>query len=111
MPRVNARIRQSGVVDMVKAESPAGKKFSRVRSIQTARASPPAPPASGSEEPWYGEANKALARKVTQESIVLLKNADGLLPLDKSKLRSIAVIGPYGDNVLVDWYAGMPPYT
>ena len=21
------------------------------------------------------------------------------------------MIGPYGDNVLVDWYAGMPPYT
>lgn len=65
---------------------------------------------SGSEEPWYGEPNKALARKVTQESIVLLKNSDNLLPLDKSKLRSIAVIGPYGDNVLIDWYAGMPPY-
>ena len=65
---------------------------------------------SGSEEPWYGEANKALARRVTQESIVLLKNNDDLLPLDKSKLRSIAVIGPYGDNVLIDWYAGMPPY-
>ena len=66
---------------------------------------------SGSEEPWHGEANKVLARKVTQESIVLLKNGDNLLPLDKSKLRSIAVIGPYGDKVLVDWYAGMPPYT
>jgi beta-glucosidase len=66
---------------------------------------------SGSEEPWYGEANKVLARKISQESIVLLKNGDNLLPLDKSKLRSIAVIGPYGDNVLVDWYAGMPPYT
>jgi beta-glucosidase len=66
---------------------------------------------SGTEEPWYGDKNKALARKVTQESIVLLKNSDNLLPLDKSKLRSIAVIGPYGDNVLVDWYAGMPPYT
>ena len=66
---------------------------------------------SGTEEPWYGEKNKALARKVTQESIVLLKNSDNLLPLDKSKLRSIAVIGPYGDNVLVDWYAGIPPYT
>jgi beta-glucosidase len=65
---------------------------------------------SGSEEPWYGEANKALARRVTQESIVLLKNNDDLLPLDKSKLRSVAVIGPYGDNVLIDWYAGMPPY-
>jgi len=66
---------------------------------------------SGTEEPWYGEKNKALARKVTQESIVLLKNSDNLLPLDKSKLRSIAVIGPFGDNVLMDWYAGMPPYT
>jgi beta-glucosidase len=66
---------------------------------------------SGTEEPWYGEANKALARKVTQESIVLLKNSAGLLPLDKSTLRSVAVIGPFGDNVLIDWYAGMPPYT
>ena len=66
---------------------------------------------SGTEEPWYGDKNKALARKATQESIVLLKNSDGLLPLDKSKLHSIAVIGPFGDNVLIDWYAGMPPYT
>lgn len=65
----------------------------------------------GTEEPWYGEKNKSLAGKVTRESIVLLKNSDGLLPLDKSKLRSIAVIGPLGDSVLVDWYAGMPPYT
>jgi beta-glucosidase-like glycosyl hydrolase len=30
---------------------------------------------------------------------VLLKNADALLPLDKSKTHSIAVIGPLGDNV------------
>ncbi len=66
---------------------------------------------SGSEEPWFGEKNKALARKVTRESIVLLKNSNNILPLDKDKLRSIAVIGPYGDKVLVDWYAGMPPYT
>ncbi|HMD70019.1 MAG TPA: glycoside hydrolase family 3 C-terminal domain-containing protein [Bryobacteraceae bacterium] len=66
---------------------------------------------SGSEEPWYSEKNKALARKVTQESIVLLKNSGGLLPLDKSKLRSIAVIGPNANDVLIDWYAGMPPYT
>jgi beta-glucosidase len=66
---------------------------------------------SGTDEPWYGEKNKALALKVTQESIVLLKNSEGLLPLDKSKLHSIAVIGPFGDNVLIDWYAGMPPYA
>jgi beta-glucosidase len=66
---------------------------------------------AGTEEPWFGEKNKALARKATQESIVLLKNSDALLPLDKNKIRSIAVIGPYGDSVLIDWYAGMPPYT
>jgi beta-glucosidase len=66
---------------------------------------------SDNEEPWYGERNRALALKVTQESIVLLKNSDGLLPLDKSRLRSVAVIGPFGDNVLMDWYAGMPPYA
>jgi len=66
---------------------------------------------AGTEEPWYGEKNKALARKVTQESIVLLKNSGPLLPLDKSKLRSIAVIGPLANDVLIDWYAGMPPYT
>jgi beta-glucosidase len=66
---------------------------------------------AGTEEPWYSEKNRVLARKVTQESIVLLKNTDNLLPLDKSKLGSIAVIGPFGNNVLVDWYAGMPPYT
>ena len=66
---------------------------------------------AGTEEPWYGEKNKALARKVTQESIVLLKNSDSLLPLDKSKLRSIAVIGPFGDRVFIDSYAGIPPYT
>ncbi len=66
---------------------------------------------SDNEEPWYGEKNRALALKVTRESIVLLKNSDGLLPLDKSRLRSVAVIGPFGDNVLMDWYAGMPPYA
>jgi beta-glucosidase len=71
---------------------------------------------SGDEEPWYNKKNIALARKVTQESIVLLKNAPldngaALLPLDKSKLHSIAVIGPYGDDVLMDWYSGMLPYS
>jgi beta-glucosidase len=66
---------------------------------------------SGTEEPWFGEKNMALARKVTQESIVLLKNSGGLLPLDRKKLRSIAVIGANANDVLIDWYAGMPPYT
>jgi beta-glucosidase len=65
----------------------------------------------GEEEPWLSEKHRALARLVTQRSIVLLKNADGLLPLDKGALKSIAVIGPRADDVLLDWYSGTPPYT
>jgi len=37
---------------------------------------------------------RALARKAATESIVLLKNAGDLLPLDPSKIHSIVVIGP-----------------
>ena len=37
---------------------------------------------------------RAVARKAADEGMVLLKNADHVLPLDVSKLRSIAVIGP-----------------
>jgi beta-glucosidase len=37
---------------------------------------------------------RAVARKAATESIVLLKNSDDLLPLDSSKVHSLAVIGP-----------------
>jgi beta-glucosidase-like glycosyl hydrolase len=36
----------------------------------------------------------ALARKAAERSIVLLKNAGGLLPLDRAKVKTIAVVGP-----------------
>ncbi|MBQ7178000.1 MAG: glycoside hydrolase family 3 C-terminal domain-containing protein [Victivallales bacterium] len=39
------------------------------------------------------------ALNASRRSIVLLKNQNGLLPLDKKKLNSIAVIGPNADNV------------
>ena len=41
----------------------------------------------------------ALARKIAEESIILLKNDKQLLPLNKSKLTSIAVIGPNADHL------------
>lgn len=63
------------------------------------------------EEPWLSEKHKTLAKEVTQKSIVLLKNENDLLPLDRNKIRSIAVIGPYADQVLLDWYSGTPPYA
>ena len=40
----------------------------------------------------------AVAREVARQSIVLLENRDGLLPLDKKKINRIAVIGPNADN-------------
>ena len=63
------------------------------------------------EEPWLTDKHRELARLVTQKSIVLLKNSKNLLPLDKRRTRSIAVVGPYADQVLLDWYSGTPPYT
>ncbi len=45
-------------------------------------------------------ANQALALEVARQSLVLLKNQDQLLPLDKN-LERIAVIGPNADDALV----------
>ena len=54
-------------------------------------------------------ANAAVALKVAQESLVLLKN-DGTLPLDRTKLKRIAVIGANADSVpvLLGNYNGTP---
>jgi len=35
-----------------------------------------------------------LSRKMAEEGIVLLKNKDNILPLDKSKLKRVAILGP-----------------
>lgn len=40
-----------------------------------------------------------LSRRIAEEAVVLLKNADHLLPLDASRLRSVAVVGPNADQV------------
>ncbi len=63
------------------------------------------------EEPWLSENTKEFVREVTRKSIVLLKNDDNFLPLDKSKIKTIAVIGPYANEVLLDWYSGTPSYS
>lgn len=55
------------------------------------------------------EEHRRLAREMARESIVLLKNEGGLLPLKKD-LRAVAVIGPNADNksVLLGNYNGTP---
>ncbi len=47
------------------------------------------------------EGGLAIARRQAEQSTVLLKNHDALLPLDGSRLHSIAVIGPHADTGMI----------
>jgi len=62
-------------------------------------------------DPWLSQKHKDLAILATQKSIVLLKNESNLLPLQKNKLKTIAIIGNNANNVFLDWYSGTPPYV
>jgi len=75
------------------------------------------PPASvpykaiqSTETPWLNADSIAHARDVTRRTVVLLKNANKTLPLDRTTLKSIAIIGPRADSVVRDWYGGTMPY-
>ena len=50
---------------------------------------------------------KQFVREVTAKSVVLLKN-DGILPI--KGVKKIAVVGPYADKIVYDWYSGTAPY-
>jgi beta-glucosidase len=65
----------------------------------------------GTETPWDSDESHARALDVTRRTIVLLKNADHALPLDRASIGSVAVIGPRADSVARDWYGGTPPYA
>lgn len=64
--------------------------------------------------PWTSAAHKAVSLKMALESIVLLKNerknGQAALPLERARVKRIAVIGPQADSVHWDWYGGIPPY-
>lgn len=66
---------------------------------------------NGESEPWNSEQHKAVAKEVARESVVLLKNDKNILPLDKSAVKSVAIIGPRADKVLFDFYSGSSPYA
>ncbi len=55
--------------------------------------------------------HRALALKAAQEAVVLLKNDKNLLPLDLSKLKTIAVIGPNADGLHLGGYSRMPSHS
>jgi len=64
--------------------------------------------------PWHklslavidSPAHRALALKAAQQSMVLLQNKDDLLPLDRARLKRVAVIGPLADRILINNYTG-----
>ena len=54
------------------------------------------------------QANRELAAEAARRSIILLKNENNLLPLDRNKLKSIAVIGPNSDRAHLGGYSDNP---
>jgi len=52
-------------------------------------------------------ADRALARRAADETLVLLKNDGDLLPLDAARLKSIAVIGPNAAVTRLGGYTGV----
>lgn len=56
--------------------------------------------------------DRALAAEAARRSIILLKNENNLLPLDRTKLKSVAVIGPNADRAHLGGYTDPnPPRT
>lgn len=56
------------------------------------------------------ENNRKLALQAARETITLLKNENNLVPLNPSKIKSIAVIGPNADRELLGGYSGRPKF-
>ena len=62
--------------------------------------------------------HQEFAYEMAKKAIVLLKNENNLLPLDMSKIKSLAVIGPNaheekpanGSYALLGGYSGLPPF-
>ena len=105
-----------GLLTEAEIDAGAARPLPRVDPPRPARSRPSACPTprsapAGDPEPWNQPETRALVREVTRKSIVLLKNSAGLLPLDRAKVKSVAVVGPLANTVLLDWYSGTPPYA
>ncbi len=55
--------------------------------------------------------HRTLALEAARKTITLLKNADGVLPLDPGVTKTIAVIGPNADRVMLGGYSGAPLHS
>ena len=57
------------------------------------------------------EAHRQIAYRAAAEAMVLLKNDNQFLPLDKNKVKKIALIGPNADRCILGGYSGYPKDT
>jgi len=57
------------------------------------------------------EDHRKVAYKAACESMVLLQNKDNFLPLDSTKVKTIALIGPNADRCILGGYSGVPKDT
>lgn len=53
---------------------------------------------------------RVFAREMAEKSLVLLKN-EGVLPLQVSQIKKLAVIGPHADETLLGGYSSIPRQT
>jgi beta-glucosidase len=56
----------------------------------------------------HDPSHRTLALEAARKTITLLKNANGILPLQPAALRTIAVIGPNADRIMLGGYSGTP---
>jgi len=54
------------------------------------------------------DGDRSLALKAAHEAMVLLKNDGGVLPLDSTKIRTLAVIGPNAAEIHLGTYSTVP---
>jgi beta-glucosidase len=57
------------------------------------------------------EPHRKLALQAARETITLLKNENQLLPLNPAKLKTIAVVGPNANRLLLGGYSGVPSHN
>lgn len=83
-----------------------------VRTKMLDGALPPIPDAPTAAKLENTPLHQSVARKVAEEGITLLKNEGNLLPLDRTKIKSIAVIGPNAEQTQLGgrWSADVPSF-
>ncbi|HWB52702.1 MAG TPA: glycoside hydrolase family 3 C-terminal domain-containing protein, partial [Tepidisphaeraceae bacterium] len=84
---------QSGQISMATIDD----KVRRILRVEVAMGFGDHPKQKESSIPLNDPKSRAVALKIAEQGIVLLKNENHLLPLDKSKVKTIAVIGPNAD--------------